>query len=242
MTGDRYARQRDLIGADGQRRLQEARVFVAGMGGLGCTIALHLAAAGIGSLRFADFDLVELSNLNRQILHWERDIGREKAASAEEKLHAINPDMEIFGHSARIGDANVSELVADADLIVDAMDSYPPRYILNREARKRDIPFIHGAVQGFYGQATTIIPRRTPCLSCIIPRPPPEENVQILGTTAGIIGLIEANEVIKFLLDRGDLLTGRLAIWNGLAGTLSELPVVADPDCPVCGAVGEAEP
>ena len=195
----RYARQLLLFGEEGQERLKRSKVFIAGAGGLGCPIALYLAVAGVGEIRLVDRDTVEQTNLNRQVLHWERDIGTPKAGSAEAKLREANPDIRVEALVATIDEANVRDLVGDADLIVDAMDNFPTRYLLNREALRSGVPLIHGAIRGFSGQATTIVPGRTACLECIFPEAPPAEVFPVVGTTPGIIGLIQANEAIKYI-------------------------------------------
>ncbi len=232
---ERYARQILLFGEEGQERLKRARVFIAGAGGLGCPIALYLAVAGVGEIRLVDRDIVDLTNLNRQVLHRERDIGTPKAKSAEAKLREANPDIRVEGLAATIDEANVRDLVGDADLIVDAMDNFPTRYLLNREALRSGIPLLHGAVRGFDGQATTIVPGRTACLECLFPEAPPAEVFPIVGTTPGIIGVIQANEAIKYLLGRGDLLLDRLLLWDGLSTTLETFTVERRPECPACG-------
>lgn len=169
----RYVRQSLTLGEAGQERLKSARVLVAGAGGLGTVISLYLAAAGVGHLRIVDCDVVEPSNLNRQILHWNDDIGRQKTASVEEKLAALNPLICIEPIHGRIAEENIDEMTRGCDLIVDAMDNFPTRYLLNRAAVQGGIPFIHGAVRGFFGQVTTILPGKTPCLRCLFHAPPP---------------------------------------------------------------------
>ena len=213
----RYARQILMIGEAGQERLKAARVLVAGAGGLGTVISLYLAAAGVGHLRIIDCDVVETSNLNRQILHWSGDVGRPKTASVEEKLAALNPLIRIETVSGRIAEESIGEMARGCDLIVDAMDNFPTRYLLNRTAVEKGIPFIHGAVRGFFGQATTVIPGKTPCLRCFFPGSPPQEVFPIIGATCGVIGAIEATEAIKLLTGQGEPLAGRLFLWDGLA-------------------------
>ena len=181
----RYARQILMIGEAGQERLKAARVLVAGAGGLGTVISLYLAAAGVGHLRIIDCDVVETSNLNRQILHWSGDVGRPKTASVEEKLAALNPLIRIETVSGRIAEESIAEMARGCDLIVDAMDNFPTRYLLNRTAVEKLVPFIHGAVRGFFGQATTVIPGETPCLRCLFPESPPREVFPIIGATCG---------------------------------------------------------
>lgn len=232
---ERYSRQILLFGEEGQERLKKAKVFIAGAGGLGCPIALYLAVAGVGEIRLVDRDTVDRTNLNRQVLHRESDLGELKARSAEAKLREANPDIRIEAFAATIDATNVRDLIAGADLIVDAMDNFPTRYLLNREALRSGVPLIHGAIRGFDGQATTIIPGRTACLECIFPEAPPAEVFPVVGTTPGIIGLIQANEAIKYLLGRGELLLNRLLIWDGLSTTLETYTVERRPECPACG-------
>jgi molybdopterin/thiamine biosynthesis adenylyltransferase len=235
---ERYRRQIPCIGEAGQERLSEATVFIAGAGGLGSPVALYLAAAGVGTLRIADRDVVERTNLNRQILHWDGDLGRRKVDSARVKLEALNPEISVETAAETIRAENLASLASGADVIVDAVDNFSTRYLLNRFALRAGVPLVHGAIRGFDGQATTIIPGRTGCLRCVFPAPPPEETAPVIGVTAGIIGLIQANEVIKYLLGRGELLENRLLVWNGLSGTLEEIPVGPDPGCGECGATG----
>jgi adenylyltransferase/sulfurtransferase len=187
---ERYKRQIMLFGDEGQELLKNAHIFVAGAGGLGSPVSLYLAVAGVGTLTVVDMDEVDQSNLNRQILHYDCDIGRKKTASAEEKLHAINPDIRIRIIDTTIEEENVAGLVDKADGIVDAMDNYLTRYLLNDVAIKKKIPLFHGAVCGFYGQATTIIPGQTACLACIFPKAPPKEVFPVIGVTPGIIGTV----------------------------------------------------
>ena len=234
---ERYKRQMMLFGEEGQERLKKAHIFIAGAGGLGSPVSLYLAVAGIGTITIVDMDAVEQTNLNRQILHTDRDIGKKKTVSAEEKLSAINPDIRIYAIDARIDETNAARLVGNADGIVDAMDNYPTRYLLNDIAIKKNIPLFHGAIRGFYGQATTIIPGKTPCLKCIFPKAPPKEVFPVVGVTPGVIGTVQATEVIKYLLKSGDLLTNRIFIWDGLAGRAEEIFAERIPCCPVCGNI-----
>ena len=232
---ERYKRQMLLFGDDGQERLKKAHIFIAGAGGLGSPIALYLAVAGIGTLTIVDNDVVDQSNLNRQILHYDRDIGRKKTASAEEKLRAANPDITVKVIDATIDASNAGALIGNADGIVDAMDNYPARYILNDVAITKDIPLFHGGIRGFYGQATTIIPHKTACLRCIFPHAPPQEVVPVVGVTPGLIGMIQATEVLKYLLNDGELLTNRLFIWDGMQVHTEEIALERDPRCAACG-------
>ena len=227
-----------LFGNEGQERLFKAHIFIAGAGGLGSPVSLYLAVAGVGTISIADMDTVDLTNLNRQILHSDRDIGKKKAVSAEEKLAAINPDIRINAIDTRIDEGNAARLVGNADGIVDAMDNYPTRYLLNDVAIQKEIPLFHGGIHGFYGQATTIIPKKTPCLKCIFPKAPPREVFPVVGATAGVIGTVQATEVLKYLLQSGDLLAGRLFFWDGLAGRAEEIHAERIPRCPACGGTG----
>jgi len=231
----RYHRQILLFGEEGQEQLKQARVFVAGAGGLGSPVAMYLAVAGVGTIALADHDSVELSNLNRQILHWDTDVGRPKTESAVEKLRAMNPDIEIRAIDRTLNDSNAETLTKGYDLIVDAMDNFPTRYLLNGAAIRHRIPFIHGAIRGFDGQVMTVIPGRTACIRCVFPSPPPAEPFPAIGVTPGIIGLIQANEAIKFLLGTGELLENRLLIWDGMLSTLDRIDVQRNPRCPDCG-------
>lgn len=231
----RYERQIRIFGADGQERLKNAKVFVAGAGGLGSAISIYLAAAGIGRIRIVDHEKIELSNLNRQILHCDEDIGREKAASAEEKLKKINPDVSLEAISETIEENNVLELVDDFDLIVDAMDNFHTRYLLNRTAIVKNIPFFHGAINGLYGQATTIIPGKTACLRCIFPEPPPSMTFPVVGATCGVIGCIQVTEIVKYIVKMGSSLENRLLLWDGLNAKIDEIKIERNPSCEDCG-------
>jgi adenylyltransferase/sulfurtransferase len=236
---ERYRRQMMLFGEDGQERLKKANIFIAGAGGLGSPVSIYLAVAGVGMITIIDMDVVEETNLNRQILHYDRDIGRKKTASAEEKLRELNPDIIIKTIDVKIDASNAKKLVGNADGIVDAMDNYQTRYQLNEVAIVKKIPFFHGGIRGFYGQATTIIPGTTPCLKCIFPNPPPREEFPVIGATAGIIGTIQSNEVIKYLTGTGDLLTNRLFIWDGMQSHAEEIRIERNPSCEACGDMGK---
>lgn len=232
----RYDRQLPCLGTEGQARLEAAHIIVAGAGGLGSPVAIYLAAAGVGRLTLVDRDTVDRTNLNRQVLHADRDIGRPKVESAAEKLRAQNPDITVVAICASIDEGNTAGLVGGVDIIIDATDNFPVRYILNRAAINARVPLIHGAVRGFDGQATTIIPGRTACFECIFPVAPPAEGAPpIIGTTAGIIGLIQANEATRYITGIGDLLLDRLLIWDGRAATMAVLPIERQGDCRACG-------
>jgi adenylyltransferase/sulfurtransferase len=239
---ERYKRQMMLFGDEGQERLKKAHIFIAGAGGLGSPVSLYLAVAGVGTIIIVDTDVIDRTNLNRQILHFDRDIGKKKTASAEEKLQEINPDITIHAIDAKIDETNATKLVGRADGIVDAMDNYPTRYLLNEVAIAKEIPLFHGGIRGFYGQATTIIPGTTPCLKCIFPKPPPQEVFPVVGATAGFIGTVQANEVLKYLLGIGELLTGRLFIWDGMQAHADEICVERNPACKACGSMVKKAP
>ena len=236
---ERYRRQMMLFGEDGQERLKKANIFIAGAGGLGSPVSIYLAVAGVGMITIIDMDVVEETNLNRQILHYDRDIGRKKTTSAEEKLQELNPDIIVNAIDAKIDASNAKKLVGNADGIVDAMDNYQTRYQLNDVAIAKQIPYFHGGIRGFYGQATTIIPGTTPCLKCIFPKAPPKEEFPVIGVTAGIIGTIQSNEVIKYLTCTGDLLTNRLFIWDGMQSHAEEIRIEKNPSCEACDGMGK---
>lgn len=232
---NRYHRQILMLGESGQERLKESRVLIAGAGGLGTVVSTYLAAAGVGILRIVDCDVVEQSNFNRQILHWSCDLGRPKTASVAEKLAALNPLIRVEEMSRRIDDTNIDAMTETCDLIIDAMDNFPTRYLLNRAALRKGIPFIHGAVRGLFGQATTVLPGKTPCLRCIFPGTPPPEVFPIIGATCGVIGSVEATEAIKLITGRGEPLAGRLFIWDGMALSADSVTIERNPACPDCG-------
>ena len=236
---ERYDRQIMIeeIGQEGQRKLKGSRVVIAGAGGLGSLIALYLTAAGIGMIRVIDHDQVVLSNLNRQILHWEGDIGRKKVDSARTKLRKLNRAVEIETIAKTITEGNVSQLVDGCDVIVDAMDNLPTRYLLNRCAIKKNIPFFHGAVNGFEGRVMTIIPGETACLRCMYRGPVPQGKFPVIGVAPAVIGSIQATEVIKYLVGIGKLLANRLLIYDGLKVTFTEFTVKKNPECDHCGSL-----
>ncbi len=235
---ERFDRQISMeeLGERGQEKLKKARVFIAGAGGLGSPASMYLAVAGVAAIRIVDHDAVELSNLNRQILHWNRDIGHGKVGSARDKLEKLNPAVDIEAIRESITEENVSELVDGSDLIIDALDNWGARMLLNRVALKRDIPLFHGAVAGFEGRAMTIIPRRTACLGCLHKAPVPEKKTPVIGVTPCIIAGIQATEAIKFLTGAGTLLENRLIMYDGLEMKFTEFKVHKHPGCDYCGA------
>lgn len=233
-SDERFLRQIPLIGEEGQEKLGNARILIAGAGGLGSAIATYLAAAGVGYIRIVDEDIVENSNLNRQILYHEEDIGACKVTAARQTIHAFNHDTEVDAVCRHIDDSTIRDLVRGTDLILDGTDNFAARYFLNRAGLDEKIPFIHGAVNGFYGQVTTIVPGVTPCLRCIVPNPPTWEKNLIIGVTCGVIGSIEATEAIKYLTGSGVLLKNRLLFWDGLRGSADSIEIVCSPNCIDC--------
>ncbi|MFC2070393.1 ThiF family adenylyltransferase [Chloroflexota bacterium] len=234
---ERYDRQIIMrgFGEEGQEKLKNAKVVVAGVGGLGSPSSIYLAAAGVGTIRIIDRDKVELSNLNRQILHWDRDIGRNKVDSAIEKLTQLNKEIKIEAIEETIDEKNVFELVDGFDVIIDAMDNLETRYLLNRAAIKNQVPFIHGAVYGLEGRVMTIIPGETACLRCIYRGLVPKEKFPVVGVTPAVIGCIQATEAIKYIVGIGKLLTDRLLVYDGLNMKFTEFSVKRDPACEHCG-------
>lgn len=232
----RYNRQMIMpgFGYEGQQKLKNSTVFVAGAGGLGSPVAIYLAVAGIGRIILADMDVVDPSNLNRQILHWDENIGQKKVESGGSKLRKINPEIRISAIDVRIDEDNVYELTKDADIIIDAMDNYPVRFLLNKAALSHRIPFIHASVWGLGGQLMTIIPGKTPCLACLIHETPPKEVFPVLGATPGVIGTLQVTETIKLLTGIGTPVTNRILIYDGETMTFDTFKVNRKKDCPVC--------
>jgi adenylyltransferase/sulfurtransferase len=233
---DRYGRQIMIpqVGEKGQEKLKRAKVFIAGAGGLGSPVSIYLTAAGVGHIRLVDHDKVDLTNLNRQIAHWTADVGRKKVESAQEKLQKLNPNVTVEALSVTISEENASELVAGCDLIVDAMDNLPTRYLLNKKAIEHEVPFFHGAVNGFEGRAMTVIPGRTACLRCLYRGPVPESKFPVIGVAPAVIASIQATEVIKYLVGIGDLLANRLLAYDGLGLKFTEFMVHRNPECEHC--------
>ena len=231
----RYSRQLELLGKSGQANLNSSSAAIVGLGGLGSPAAIYLAISGLGKLVLVDHDEVVLSNLNRQFLHWDEDLGRQKSRSASEKLRRVNSETSVETLEVELTTSTVGDL-PDVDLVVGSVDNFETRYLLNELAIDRGIPYIHGAVEGFRGQLTTVIPGKTPCLRCIFPDSPPDKSgIPVLGVTAGVIGTLMANEAIKFLTDRGNLVTGRLLMADLASGEFDSIDVHRNRDCPVCG-------
>jgi len=250
---ERYARQLRLpeVGFDGQRRLEAARILLVGAGGLGSPAAYYLAAAGVGTLRIADDDVVDRSNLHRQILHTDARVGVAKVASAAATLSALNPRTTIEAVAERITSDNVERLLEGVDVVIDGADNFPVRYLLNDACVKLAKPLVYGAVHRFEGQASVFDAGRqrgiAPCYRCLFPEPPPPEaapncaEAGVLGVLPGVIGMLEATEAIKLILGLGASLSGRLLHFDALSMRFRETKLSADPDCAVC-AQGRAFP
>jgi adenylyltransferase/sulfurtransferase len=222
-------------GKQGQIKLKEAKVVVAGVGGLGCPISLYLTAAGVGTIHLIDKETFELSNLNRQILGYQNDIGKRKVDAAREKLVALNSEINIITNCVTITKDNVHEFIHGYDIVVDAMDNWKTRFLLNQACVKEQIAFIHAGIYGWSGQMTTIVPGKGPCLRCIIPRNPPEmKSFPVIGATPGFFATLQVMEVIKLCTEIGKPLIGRLLIFDGEDFNVSVVNVSRNPNCPVC--------
>jgi sulfur-carrier protein adenylyltransferase/sulfurtransferase len=231
------------VGEEGQQRLLDARVLLVGAGGLGSPASLYLAAAGVGTVGIVDADVVDESNLQRQIVHSTERLGEPKVASAKRTLEALNPDVRVVTFQERLTSENVDRILGEGwDVIVDGADNFPTRYLVNDASVWSGIPVVHGSIYRFEGQVTVFDPARGgPCYRCLFPQPPPPELAPscaeggVLGVLPGIIGSIQANEALKLVLGRGDSLAGRLLLFDALGTTLDEVTVRRNPDCPVCG-------
>lgn len=239
----RYARHLSLphVGLEGQRRLKAGRVLVVGVGGLGSPAALYLASAGVGTLGLVDADCVELSNLQRQVLHGTSSVGLPKLASAAARLHDANPEVALVLHEARLTSANALEVLSGYDVVVDGSDNFPTRYLTNDACALLGKPNVYGAIHRFEGQAGVFWAERGPCYRCLYREPPPPglvpscEESGVLGVLPGIVGTIQAAEAIKLLLGIGEPLIGRLLLFDALRMRFRELALEKDPDCPLCG-------
>jgi molybdopterin/thiamine biosynthesis adenylyltransferase/rhodanese-related sulfurtransferase len=229
------------VGIDGQARLLDSKVLLIGAGGLGSPAMLYLAAAGVGTLGIVDFDTVDLSNLQRQIVHTTERVGRRKTESAAETIGALNPDVTVVPHEEMLTGENVERLIAGYDVILDGTDTFETRYTLNDAAVRAGIPVVHASVFRFEGQLTVFRPFDGPCYRCLYPTPPPPELAPgcsvagVLGVVPGVMGTLQATEAIKLLLGIGESLAGRLLIYDALDGTFQELQLRRDPACPACG-------
>ena len=240
----RYARHIILpgIGGEGQQKLMSARVLVIGAGGLGSPAAMYLAAAGVGTLGLVDFDTVELSNLQRQLLHDTDDVGRTKVESAGDRIAGLNPNVEVVAHPVLLSSENAFDVLAGYDVIVDGTDNFPVRYLVNDASQMLGKPLAYGSIYQWEGQASVFLPgRETPCYRCLFPEPPPPGTVPscaeggVFGVLPGIIGSIQAVEAIKLILGVGESLAGKLVLYDALRNEFTTVKLRWDPDCPVCG-------
>lgn len=239
---ERYARHIMLesFGEEGQQRLLDGKVLIIGVGGLGSPAAIYLAAAGVGTIGIADPDVVELSNLQRQIAHSGNDLGSPKVTSAQQKMTALNEDVHVVSYQLRIDPENIANLIDAYDFVIDATDNFAAKFLINDACVSAGKPYSHGGILKFDGQSLTVLPGESPCYRCIFPEPPPAETALacsragVIGVLPGIIGTIQATEAIKFLLGKGDLLAGRLLTYNALSMKFREVPIRQNPDCPVC--------
>ena len=240
---ERYSRQILLpdVGGKGQEKLLNAKVLIIGAGGLGSPAALYLASAGIGTLGIVDSDKVELNNLQRQIVHSVNTVGKPKVDSAKDRLNAINPDVKVIPYNIRLTSANILDIIKDYDIVVDGSDNFPTRYLVNDACVFSNKPLSHGGIFRFDGQAITILPHKSACYRCLFSEPPPHglvpscQEAGILGAVAGIIGVIQANEVLKYILGIGELLAGKLLVFNALDSFFRQVKVPKDLKCPECG-------
>jgi len=245
---ERYSRHFLLseIGLEGQEKLLDAKVLLLGAGGLGSPIALYLAAAGVGTLGIVDDDVVDLSNLQRQVIHTTARIGVPKVDSAEEAIHELNPDVRVNKYPVRLDASNIMEIIEGYDIIVDGVDNFPTRYLLNDATVRLKIPVVSAAILGFEGQLSIFAPYQGPCYRCLFPVPPPAELAPscgangVLGVLPGTMGLLQATEVIKLITGIGDPLIGRLLMYDALDASTTELKIRRDPECPICSREPDA--
>jgi molybdopterin/thiamine biosynthesis adenylyltransferase/rhodanese-related sulfurtransferase len=239
---ERYSRHMLVpeIGADGQQKLLDAKVLLLGAGGLGSPTALYLAAAGVGTLGIVDDDVVDLSNLQRQVIHTSDRVGTPKVDSAEESIRALNPDVNVVKYQTRIDASNIMEIIEGYDVIVDGVDNFPTRYLLNDATVRLRIPVVSASILGFDGQLSVFKPYDGPCYRCLFREPPPAELAPscgangVLGVLPGTMGLLQATEVVKLILNIGEPAIGRLLLYDALGATLTEVKVHRDPECPIC--------
>ena len=240
---ERYSRHTLLpeVGVEGQIRMLNSKVLLLGAGGLGAPTALYLAAAGIGTLGIVDDDVVDESNLQRQVIHNTERVGQPKTASAKATINALNPDVEVVEYNTRLNAENILDIISGYDVIVDGADNFPTRYLLNDASVRLRKPVVSASILAFEGQISTFVPYEGPCYRCLYPTPPPAELAPscgangVLGVMAGLMGLLQANEVIKLTAGIGEPLIGRLLLYDSLGTRFTELKVRRDPNCPICG-------
>jgi molybdopterin/thiamine biosynthesis adenylyltransferase/rhodanese-related sulfurtransferase len=239
---DRYSRHLLLneVGVEGQQKLLDAKVLLLGAGGLGSPSALYLAAAGVGTIGIVDDDTVDLSNLQRQVIHASDRVGVSKVDSAEQTINGLNPDVNVVKHKVRLGPDNIMDILPGYDIVLDGLDNFPTRYLLNDASVRLRIPVVSAAILGFDGQLSVFKPYEGPCYRCLFPVPPPAELAPscgangVLGVLPGTMGLLQATEVIKLILDIGNPAIGRLLMYDALAATTTEVKIRRDPNCPIC--------
>lgn len=235
---ERYNRQIRIseLGREGQLKLKKARVTVAGAGGLGSPSSIYLATAGVGQITLIDNGVVELSNLNRQVGHWNRDLGRFKSVSLAEKIRELNPDVNVKAITEDVKPETVSSLISGSTVVLDCLDNWETRFVLNQACVENQIPLVHAGIHSFYGQIMTVLPRRGPCLRCIFPETPPSiDKIPVIGVTPGILGLLEALEAIKMIAGIGKPLVGRMLYFDGETSRLDEIEINRRVDCSTCG-------
>ncbi len=240
---ERYSRHIILqdIGVEGQARISEAKVLIIGAGGLGSPAALYLAAAGVGTIGIADADQVDLSNLQRQVIHFTRDVGRRKVESAAEKMRAINPDITVKTYDEYLRAANIAQIIGGYDFVIDGTDNFAAKFLINDACVLAGKPFSHGGILRFHGQTMTVAPGRAVCYRCVFPAPPPAGAVPtcsqagVLGAVAGILGTIQATEFLKFATQVGTLLTNALLVFDAKTMNFRKVELRPNRKCPICG-------
>ncbi|PCJ60920.1 MAG: adenylyltransferase [Planctomycetota bacterium] len=240
---ERYSRHILLqdVGVEGQEKIMDAKVFIVGAGGLGAPVALYLAAAGVGKIGIADFDVVDLSNLQRQVIHFTDDVGKLKIDSAAEKMRAINPNIEVDAINEMVVAANIRDLIKGYDFVLDGTDNFSAKFLINDACVMEGIPYSHGGILRFDGQTMTIKPKETACYRCVFKQPPPANAVPtcsqagVLGAIAGMLGTMQAAECLKFITGAGDLLTNKLLSFNAKTMDFRKVNIKRNPNCAVCG-------
>lgn len=244
---ERYSRQIILeeVGGTGQQKLLDSKVLIVGAGGLGAPAGLYLAAAGVGTIGIIDNDKVDLTNLQRQIIHQTGDVGIEKTESARATMQAINPDVTVRTYQMRAQADNIAEVIREYDFVIDGTDNFPAKFLINDSCFFEKVPFTHAGILRFYGQLITVLPGQTTCYRCIFRSAPPVGVVPtcseagVLGAVAGVIGSLQAAEALKYLLVVGELITGKLLTYDALAGEIRTVSLNRNPDCPLCGCSPE---
>ncbi len=239
----RYSRHILLpeVGGKGQKKLAKARVLIVGAGGLGSPAGLYLAAAGVGTLGVIDPDVVDLSNLQRQVIHYTPDLGRPKVISAKEKIQALNPDVHVVTYEDRLTSSNALSIVGAYDVVIDGVDNFPAKFLINDACYFADKPLVHGGILRFEGRVTSILPKKSACYRCVFKQPPPPglvpscQEAGVIGFLAGIIGTIQATEALKLILGIGRPLTDRLLDFDGRQTSFREIKIRRNPNCPLCG-------